>query len=275
MLFSKKEDLVDLIIKNLIHEGKTAKKLLGDISDQDQDYTIQAIYVVLRELVQSEVLIKTGFYYNINEEWKNNIMKEFSSLENNEIADGEKQIFVLNSLSHQDLQWKNSILPLHNLYPEDPIFFYNYHYVWIHLGQTREQSELDYYKSFLDQKRYAFSLVGSQSPLEIETKKMIENDYVRVFIDDKPIHSTGYITIINDYIITTYLPKKTLAEISNSYKKSKTITELRRHLQDLDFRSGKLKIIIERSREKAKKLRKKMSKDFYIPKELREKFDLF
>ncbi len=275
MLFSKKEDLVDLIIKNLIHQGKTAKKLLFEISHRDQNYTIQAIYVVLRGLVQSEVLIKTGFYYNINEEWRNKIMKEFSSLENNEIADGEKQIFILNSLSHQDLQWKNSILPLHNLYPEDPIFFYNYHYIWIHLGDTREKSELDYYQSFLDQKRYAFSLVGSHSSLEIETKKMIENDYVRVFIDDKPIHSTGYITIINEYIITTYLPKKTLAEISNSYKKSKTIAELRRHLQDLDFRSGKLKIIIERSKEKAKKLRKKMSKDFYIPKDLREKFNLF
>lgn len=275
MLFSKKEDLVDLIIKNLIHEGKTAKKLLGDISDQDQDYTIQAIYVVLRELIQSEVLIKTGFYYNINEEWKNKIMKEFSSLENNEIADGEKQIFILNSLSHQDLQWKNSILPLHNLYPEDPIFFYNYHYIWIHLGQTREQSELDYYKSFLDQKRYAFSLVGSHSPLEIETKKMIENDYVRIFIDDTPIQSTGYITIINDYIITSHLQKKTIQEIDTCYKQAKSIPELRRLIQKIDFTTKRVKIVIERDREKAKKLRKKMSKDFYIPKDLREKFELF
>lgn len=275
MLFSTSEKLEDSIIRFINHEPSTVKTILKNLISEGKDYTIQSIYGVLRELINDEVVIKNGFYYRINEEWKNKIIKEFSSLENNEIADGEKQIFILNSLSHQDLQWKNSIFPLHNLYPKDPIFFYNYHYVWIHLGNTREKSELDYYQSFLDQKRYAFSLVGSHSSLEIETKKMIENDYVRVFIDDKPIQSTGYITIINDYIITTYLPKKTLAEISSSYKKSKTITELRRHLQDLDFRSGKLKIIIERNKEKAKKLRKKMSKDFYIPKELRENFDLF
>lgn len=274
MLFSGHKKLEDILLELLISQQKTAKVLLREIEQLGYSYTIQAIYDALRGLIASETIIKNGFYYKINEEWKNKIITTLME-KPGEIFDGEKTIFLLNSLTHYDLQWKNSILPLHNLYPEDPIFFYNYHYVWIHLGQTREQSELDYYKSFLDQKRYAFSLVGSQSPLEIETKKMIENDYVRVFIDDKPIHSTGYVTIINDYIITTYLPKKTLAEISNSYKKSKTISELRRHLQDLDFRSGKLKIIIERDKEKAKKLRKKMSKDFYIPKELREKFDLF
>lgn len=275
MLFSTNEKLEDAVIRLINHEPKTAKAILKTLISEGNKYTIQSVYGVLRELINDEVVIKNGFYYKINEEWKNKIIKHLSSVHYEELTDGEKTIFLLNSLSNYDIQWKNSILPLHHLYPEDPIFFYNYHYIWIHLGEAREQSELDYYKSFLDQKRYAFSLVGSHSALEVETKKMIENDYVRVFIDDKPIQSTGYITIINDYIITTYLPTKTLDEVSIGYKKSKTVAELNNYLQDLDFRSGKLKIIIERNKDKAKKLRKKMSKDFHIPKELREKFDLF
>lgn len=274
MLFSNHEKLEDIIVRMLFPERKTAKVLLLELLRENQDYTIQSVYNALRELINLEIVIKTGFYYQINEEWKNKIIETVSD-SSDDIFDGEKTIFLLNSLTHQDLQWKNTILPLHNKYPEDPIFFYNYHYIWIHLGETREKSEIDYYESFLKQKRYAFSLIGSHHPLEVETKKMVENEFVRIFIDDKPIQSSGYITIINDYIITSYLNKKTLSEIDSCYKKSTTIPELRRNIQKIDFKSNKVKIIIERNREKAKKLRKNISKDFYIPREIREKFDLF
>lgn len=274
MLFSNTKNLEDIVLELLLPHQKTAKMLLREIEDLGHSYSIQSIYDVLRGLIHSETIIKNGFYYSINEEWKSKLVQKFSE-HSNDIFDGEKNIFLLNSLTHHDLQWKNTLLPLHNKYPEDPIFFYNYHYIWIHLGETREQSELDYYRSFEQQKRYAFSLVGSHSPLEVETKKMIENDYVRIFIDDKPIQSTGYITIINDYIITSYLPKKTIQEIEQCYKQAHSIPELRRLIQKIDFATKRVKIIIERNKEKAKKLRKKMAKDFYIPKELREKFDLF
>jgi hypothetical protein len=274
MLFSSHKNLEDTLVERLLHGQRTAKVLLRELEELGHSYTIQAIYLALKDLIRSEAIIKVGFYYRLNEEWKNktiNILAESSG----EISDGEKTILILNSLSNYDLQWKNTILPLHNKYPEDPIFFYNYHYIWIHLGETREESELDYYKSFEQQKRYAFSLVGSHSPLEVETKKMIENDYVRIFIDDKPIQSTGYITIINDYIITSYLQKKTIQEIEECYKRAQNIPELRRLIQKIDFKIKRVKIVIERDKEKAKKLRKKMAKDFYVPKELKEKFDLF
>lgn len=274
MLFSSNKNLEDILTELLLTEQKTAKVLLREIEKLGHPYTIQAIYLALKNLIQSEIILKRGFYYSINEEWKNKTVETLSQNQG-EIFDGEKTILLLNSLTHYDLQWKNTILPLHNKYPEDPIFFYNYHYVWIHLGDTREQSELDYYHSFLKQKRYAFSLVGSHSPLEIETKKMIENEYVRIFIDDAPIQSTGYMTIINDYIITSYLNKKTIEEIEGCYKNAQNIIELRRLIQRIDLETKRVKIVIERDKEKAKRLRKKISADFHIPKELREKFELF
>ena len=274
MLFSAHKNLEDIILEILVTEQKTAKVILKEVQKLGHSYTIQAIYNALHGLIVSEAVIKIGFYYKINEEWKSRLIDKLSK-PSEDMLDGEKTIFLLNSLTHQDLQWKNTILPLHNKYPKDPIFFYNYHYIWIHLGETREQSELDYYKSFEQQKRYAFSLVASHSPLEVETKKIIENDYVRIFIDDKPIQSTGYITIINDYIITSYLQKKTIQEIEECYKHAKNIPELRRLIQKIDFKTKRVKIVIERDKEKAKKLRKKMAKDFYVPKELKEKFDLF
>jgi hypothetical protein len=274
MLFTHNKTIEDTIIELVLENAITAKKILSFINKNNETYTIQALYVVLRNLIESEVIIKTGFYYKINEEWKNKIQEKFGQI-NTELLDGEKSVYVMNSLSSSDLHWKNTILPLHKKFPDDPIFFYNYHYIWIHLGKTRENSEIEYYKSFLKQKKNAYCLIGSHSNLEVETKKMIENEYVFVYIDDKPIQSSGYLTIINDYIITTQLPEKVLNEIDACYKKSKTIVELRENLQKINLDTKKAKLIIEHNKEKAKKLRKKMSKDFYIPRELKEKFDLF
>jgi hypothetical protein len=274
MIFSKNKKIDDSIIELLLENSKTAKSLQRELRIMGYDYSIQALYNILKDLIKGEIVLKTGFVYSMNEEWKIRVIDKMHH-QYPAIRNGEKSVFYLSSLNQHDIQWKNIVLPLHNTYTKDPIFFYNYHYIWIHLGESRESSELDYYRSFTKQKRYAFSLVGSHSPLEIETKKMIESDYVRIFVDDAPLKSTGYVAIINDYIITSYLSKKIIHEIELCYKKATSISELRDYLQKVHIETKNIKLVIEHNKEKAKKLRKRMAKDFYIPRELREKFDLF
>ncbi len=275
MLFSKKLNISDSIIKILIQSEKTAKQLLSSIINKHGNYTIQALYVVLRDLIHQEVIFKRGTKYFLNKEWQQKVIQELTQEKPIEISEGEQYIFILQSLYHHDIQWKNIVLPLHEKYQLDPIFFYNYHYIWIHLNETRRKSEIEYYQSFTREKRFAFSLIGSNSPLEIETKRMIESEYVRIYIDNFPLKQSGYITILNDYIITTYLSKKTVQEIEECYRTAKNLDDLSEKIQQIDFQTKKVKLIVERNREKAKKIRKKISKDFYISRELREKFDLF
>jgi hypothetical protein len=275
MLFSKKTNIEDFIISFLLISKSTAKQLLSEILKNQEYYTIQALYVVLRDLLAQEVIYKQGTKYLINKEWRQNVIQKLEQQKNIEITEGERFIYILSSLEHHDIQWKNIVLPLHEKYNKDPIFFYNYHYIWIHLGETRQKSEINYYQSFTKDKRFAFSLIGSNSPLEIATKKIIESEYVRIYVDNIPINKSGYIAILNDYIITTQLSKKTIQEIENCYKTAKNIDQLSKKIQKINFQTRKIKLIIERNKEKAKKLRKKIGKDFYIPRELREEFDLF
>ncbi len=275
MLFSKKLNISDSIIKILIQSEKTAKQLLSSIINKHGNYTIQALYVVLRDLIHQEVIFKRGTKYFLNKEWQQKVIQELTQEKPIEISEGEQYIFILQSLYHHDIQWKNIVLPLHEKYQLDPIFFYNYHYIWIHLNETRRKSEIEYYQSFTREKRFAFSLIGSNSPLEIETKRMIESEYVRIYIDNFPLKQSGYIAILNDYIITTHLSKKTVQEIEECYHAAQNLDDLSEKIQQIDFQTKKVKLIVERNREKAKKIRKKISKDFYISRELREKFDLF
>lgn len=276
MLFTHKSSHEEQIIELLLIEERSAKGLLGEIQKKSPPYTIQALYLVLKILLEQEVIIKTGQRYMLSEEWRVRAQDRFSKKDDTfELAEGESVSYVLTSLVHHDFQWKNIVLPLHNAHQADPIFFYNFHYIWPYLSSSRHESERAYYQSFLEKKTAAFSLVGSKSPLDLETKKVFQNQYVQWAVGAEHFSETDYVAILGSYIITTRFSKRLAGEIASCYTKCTTLSELATALQKIGIEKKKVRLIIERDRDKAKKLRKKLSKEFFVPQELIKEFGLY
>ena len=277
MLYSHFPHLEDKLVQILNTKKVSSAKELGVLlKTEGAVYSFQGIYKALNNLIHSEVIIKQGKNYLINEEWRGRSIKKLSIKTNTSLADGEKIYYELTSLVHHDLQWKNIVLPLHEEHPGDPIFFYNYHYIWTYLSDSRKQSELEYYKSFSETKTYSFCLIGSNSFQDRETKDLIRNDHVQVATGREPaLVKGGYVTIFNDYIIITQLPKDLIRKIEECYQKTSTVTELEQSIRKLGIEKRRVQLIIERNKEKAKAIRKKLAPDFHIPKEVREQFELF
>lgn len=275
MIFSIKETLEDKIIRYLVPKEQTAKGLLKLLKNESDHYTIQALYVVLRGLAVTEVVVKRGTFYFLNEEWRSKVALQLGKRETAELSEGESITYVLSSLVHHDLQWKNIVLPLHEAHPMDPIFFYSYHYVWIYLSESRKQSELDYYRSFIENKSYAFSLIGSNNQHDVEVKKNLQNEFVQWAVGTEHFSKTDYITVFGDYIIVTRLTKRLADEIEECYKQSSNAKSLEGKLQRIGIEKKKVRLIVEKNRDKAKKLRKKLSKEFFVPRQLVEEFKLY
>jgi hypothetical protein len=277
MLYSQFPHLEDRIVQILTTKKSLDAKELGLIlRTEGEIYSFQGIYKSLHNLINAEVIIKQSKNYFINEEWRNRVIKKLQPVSTTPINEGEKIHYELTSLIHHDLQWKNIVLPLHEEHPNDPIFFYNYHYIWTYLSDSRKQSELDYYRSFIESKVYSFCLIGSNSPQDQETKRLIMNNYVQVATGREPsLGNTGYVTVFNDYIITTQLPKGLISKIEACYQKTNSTMTLEQSIRKLGIEKSRVRLIIERNKGKAKIIRKKLSPDFHIPKELREKFELF
>jgi hypothetical protein len=275
MLFTYKENLQETLVRHLASKKQTAKDLLCAINIHDKNYTIQALYVVLRSLIKTEVIIKRGVFYFLNEEWRARVIEKLNTKIQTTLAEGEHVTYFLSSLIHHDLQWKNIVLPLHNSHPNDPVFFYNYHYIWIHLGNTRKNSELNYYASLTKEKRQTFSLIGSKNIHDIAIKKSLQNEYVRWSVGAEYFKKTDYIAVFNDYITITRMSHKLVDEIDSCYNNSATTEELERNLRKLDIDKRSIRLMVECNHEKAKKLRKKISRDFSVPQELIKKYDLY
>lgn len=275
MIYTKKESLEDRIVRYLILKNQTINTLNDELRNEKIHATNQGIYKSLRFLIQEEVVVKHKDYFSLNEEWKNKIVNDLQNERNFELSEHESVQFDLNSLIHLDQQWKNITLSIQKNLSEFPVFFYNPHDIWSFLSDSRKKSEELYYKNLLKNKIHTFTVNGGDTEFDKLIKKQRENDYFKINLGEEIFKKTDYITIIGDYITTVRINKKTSELIEKCFKQSENFIIFQKEIQKLGIEKKKVKLIIERNREKAKKLRKKISKDFYIPREIREKFDLF
>ncbi len=276
MIFSSKESVEDRVIRELLNGEKTAKGIVGSIQKQNSSVTIQGVYRVLQTLIAEEIVIKRDKGYSLLEEWRKKVVESFEKIPNQLfLSEGESIQYELKSLVHLDQQWKNIIFSLNKEYPNFPVFLYNPYNIWIRLGGSRKESEVNYYKSFTEGKTYGFFGIKYASPYDTDFKKEFQSDFFKVTFDNQNFLDTDYPTIFADYIITTRISKQTTEKIKQAYEASSSSKELEENLQKIGIEKKKVKLIIERNREKAKKLRKKLSREFFVPKEIIKEFDLY
>ncbi len=276
MIYSKNEHLEDLVIKILLIKEQSVKSIHKTLSSQQENFTLQGIYRVLRDLIKDEIVIKRKNIYLISEEWRDRVINSFRRKQNSiTLSEHESIQFNLDSLVHLDQQWKNIIIPLQESFSDFPVFLYNTHEIWIHLSVSRKESEYNYYESFKENSYSSYCLFGGNTKFDKQIAMELKHEKLNINYGYKPFPETDYIIIIDDYIITTRISRKIANKIKDVYLKSKNFDELEYNLQELGIEKKKVKLIIERNREKAKIFRKRISRNFYIPMQLRKQFDLF
>lgn len=273
MIISNHESTEDVIVKILAHTTMEMKDLHSSLLKSDRPITLQALYRSVNHLVASGVLVKRGLVYLVNKEWVHGVVDYFNRDTAPQLSAGETVSYSFKSLSALDAYWKHTVLQLHAVLGDYPIFFYNTHVVWLHLSD-RKESQTNYLNSFDHDKKYAYFVVGGSSPVDQEFKKFFNREYLRVEL--RKIDSIKYdsVTTHTDFIITVKFTKKTTALIEQVYSESKTMQELESLLNRRLKNNLSVQLIIERNAKKAEKLRKVLSKNFYIPKEIKDEFKL-
>lgn len=275
MIYTKKESLEDKLVRYLVNSSKTIHGINDDLKKEKVKATNQGIYKSLRFLIREEVVIKNKDIYSLSEEWKNKLLEDFSNTNGFDLSEHEQIQFNLSSLIHLDQQWKNIAITLQRNLKDFPIFFYNPHDIWPLLSESRKKSEEIYYKNLEKEHIYTFCVNGGNNDFDKIIKKERETSFNKINLNDKIFKNTDYITIIGDYITTVRINKKKADTLEKYFKESKNYEEFKKEIQLLGIEKKKVKLIVERNKEKAKRIRKRISKDFLITKELKEKFNLF
>ena len=277
MLFTSKETVEDIIIR-LLSKGKTTSLELHEaIATYGEKVTVQAVYKALRYLIKGSVVVKSGKYVEISQEWVNTLSSTFNTQTTlPQLADGEVAIYNYKSLVNLDAYWKHLMNALDEKYGRYPVFLYSPYHIWYHISE-RAQSETEYFTSFEKKKHQAYFVIGNNSPLDQSFKKQFHSDYMQIDTWPKSsLKENNYLTIIDDYVIDTILNSKLTTAIRTYYTAASIDPEeAKAQLNKVLSSTNKAKIKIERNVKKARMLRKKLFKNFYLPKEIKEKYDLF
>ena len=275
MLFSDNESTEDILVRLLFTREMDAKELHGIlVKSEKREISLQAVYKAIKHLVDSSVLVKRGTLFTVSQEWINSLTTNLHPLSSLHVSEGESVSYSFKSLSSLDSYWKHIIIQLHEKLGEHPIFFYNTHVVWIHLAD-RKKSQNKYLKQFDIKKRYAYFTVGGNTTLDKEFKKLFYKEYLQIELRKIDALKPDSVTVHGDYVITVKFDKKTTNNIDTLYKNNKKAKDLEKELEKLFMGKLSVKLKIELHSKKAKKLRKILSKNFFIPKEVRDKFNLF
>jgi len=267
--------LDEVIVHNLLSKGDLeVEDIYRELKSENHNVTIQAIYKRLRHLLQSGIIIKNKKQVSISNEWRENLLDllETTSKVPN-LKPGESAAYSFKGLSSLDAYWKHVMAPLERSIPDYPIFFYNPYEIWIQLSD-RKESEKQYLHKFSEEKRYAFYLLGKHNQLNEEFKKQYQSEYLQISISPTTFNDRDYITLIADYIITTKLSPKLSKALEAIYSSGKP-SDISANINSLFTKPGAIQLKIERNQNKAMRLRRKISKDFYIPKEAKERHNIF
>ena len=275
MLLGTKKTLYDHIIEALLGNPLTVSQIQDYLKGLSVHASVQGIYKTLRELLAEDIIVKHKTIYTISNVWRDRLLKIVSQDFGFKLQSNEEISYKFNTIENTDAFWKHMFQDIRNEVKDFPVFHFTPHQYWLMIP-SRKQSEEDYYKAYEQEKIYSFNIIGGETVFDSERKRALSSHFNQVTTDSKiNFNRRDHLSVIGPYIITTRV-SVTLARVTDRlYETCSTEKELQAKLEPEFKKHGSVTMTVEHNLEKAKSMRKKMSADFHIPRELREKFDLF
>lgn len=275
MIFSLKKTTRDVIIEILTKKPTTALDLQTQLEAQlKESITLKAVYKNLAELIDADVITKQKKIFIINNVWRSRVVNNLSHRVIFKLFTDEQVVYRFSKIDHMDMFWKHTINDIHDELEDFPVFHSNPHNFW-YLVPGRDTSEKEYRSIFSEKEKHVFTLIGGTTVFD--KKNNIEHSKYEhfSFTEKYPFTRREHYSIIGPYIITTKTSSTISRVLDYSYKNAQSDEDLFNMLQPKFSKPGPIIMTVEHNKDKAKKLRKRIAKDFYVPRELVEKFDLF
>lgn len=276
MIFTSDTNIEEVVVEILAdYQTLTARALHERVGTVHHSVSIQAVYDALRRLLSSNVVIKYKGTYQLSAEWRSLAAQRLQRIPGPpQLNDRESVRYAFTSYEQLDVFWKHLNATLHNIYPRDPIFFYNPHEFWI-LNFARQESQVEYIKSLRTHRDAAFMLLGGNTPCDNAYRNTYK-EYLSIDLNTGTHFARNrHYTICGDYMISTKLPIATAEEIDRLYSSIKTQEVLQEQLQAIFSETTKLTVLVQRNKDRACSFRQRISKTMYVPRALREKYALF
>lgn len=255
-----------------LSKGSIVSPLLVQFIAEKQNVSFQGVYKAISSLTDRNVITKTKMTLSLNSLWLERITTFAENVSNNYVLNEfndflfldtkEKVTYNFENPKKLDNQWLHFVLVIAKKFSNDPIFIWNPHH-WFIFARRDEESQL--FDWLNGNNRDTFLLIGDASDLDVRAKKQLQSECVRVNLDaNTKLPTNKYYVVIDEYIMTTQYSTGFVTEVENIFQHYKEESEVTKNLDQLIHTPVKGKIVMERNKDKALQLSKKISKNFFL-----------
>ncbi len=264
----------EIVLESLLSIRKISiEELIKRVSQKRGGVTKQGIYRVLRKLKRDGKIVIYKSSVSINALWmeklrsitkvssETSMFGDLSSLKKE-----EKVVIEARGLVETDALWSEAFINVENkIAPKYPLYLYNPHN-WTILAQP----EIDriHADRLRHKQRPIFLSIGGRTLLDKETIQLASREKIHCSLSSL-FKSPHFIAVIGDYVISIKLSREGSALLDEVFREHALPKEAAREIKVVD---GKIraKIFIENDPAEAKGLKKKIARDFFIPKQNRD-----
>lgn len=279
-------NLRSLILGSLSRGPKKGAVLIAEIKNIRKGATKQGIYKALRALIENKIVVKYRKNLMLNQIWLNKVDEFIQETDENYlgkkhsqsidtldwITEGSKISYVFKSYDSLD-KFHSHIFSLiiKKTDPQSPLFVYNPH-EWFVLKTDLKENE-DYLFDWLKERsRQLYFTIGHDTLLDKNFRKNYSSAEVEIAIDEKTNYPENYyINVIGNYVIEMKNNKEFAEKLHAIYTSTEDEEGAGEMIKKLLKTKHKIKMILSCDSQRAKKLKAKLGKNFFIPKELRNK----
>lgn len=251
-------------------------KIIAHLNKKGVATTKQGVYKSIAKLKKEEVLVGFDKKVALNKLWVQK-MNAFFSLANSRygnsvldgsflhLEEGDKISYRFKNPYVTDQFWGHAFALLSSMTPPNiPIIIYNPH-EWFMLA--RRQAEEVLFKNLSNEGKLLLITVGSDTFLDKVVKKFFDQKQTQYHIDTKAnMANNYYMNIFGDFIIEVRLDKSVANELDKYYQATNELVQnTTEDIKRIVMQPGYNRLTISRSPTRARILRKKLSKHFFIP----------
>ncbi len=278
MILTKNKSIEDWLVEFLAKNPYIAGPNLVDLVQSKRPGTTkQAVYAALRLLAQSEAIAKAGGKYYVSRVWIQRVYELFDVQKKRELIgeaifalkEGKSFSYRYPNLAICDTYWAHLFKVLTDWVPSEcPIFAWHPHPIF---SIWRRDIEVSIFAEFERENKHCYFISGGNTVLDQRWKKTWGNKRVALNTDIKRTFASNYfLNVVQDFVIEVFVDQRLANLIEGFFQKYQKLDE--KNIAEFESyfdRPYPVRIKISRKKKKAALLRKRMARDFYIPKQLK------
>lgn len=274
MDLDKTQTIEEVALKALGNKALSGESLLIEAQKLKPSFTKQALYQLLRKLMDREIVVKHGKQFSLSQIWILR-MNDFFSLAQKQygvgerggndflaLSDGDKISYSFKSPAEADKFWGHAFNILAGIIKNEPLYIYNPH-EWFFFA--RKESEEYLFKDLQNKNQQIWLLCGGATALDKYTAKYFDGKILQYHMSNEEIFEARnyYLNIFGDYIIEARIDERTAEKVDRLYNETSVWSkDVEQKIAGL-VSEGKTQITISRNKKKSDKLKKLFNTYFY------------